>query len=118
MKGTVWFRTYAALREDVFGREVGACVACLTYTALSEGECHHRKLRSRGGLDDAWNCIWLCGRCHRWAHDNPTEATSLGYLCPSWEDPAGWPVARVDGWAIPSPDGWVYAAMRPEQETT
>jgi len=109
---------WTALRTAVHAREYGLCVVCGTFTDLPEGECHHRQLRSRGGRDDAWNCIWLCSLCHGEIHANPARSTSLGLLCPSWEDPSGWPVDRAGSWYIPSPAGWLKAAMRVEQEAT
>jgi hypothetical protein len=106
------------LRTAVHTREGGLCVSCGTFTDLPEGECHHRQLRSRGGRDDAWNCIWLCPPCHGVVHANPTLSTRAGLLCPSWEDPAGWPVYHNGSWFIPSPTGWLKASMRVEQEAS
>jgi len=111
-------QAYALLRMEVHAREGGFCVKCLDFEPVTFGECHHRKLRSRGGRDTAWNCIWLCKICHEWVHANPAEATTLGLLVPSWEDPAGWPVQRRTGWFQPSPDGWLPSAQRVEQETS
>jgi len=109
---------WTALRIAVHAREYGLCVVCGTFTDLPDGELHHRQLRSRGGRDDAWNCIWLCRLCHGVIHANPARSTSLGLLCPSWEAPSGWPVDRAGSWFIPSPAGWLKAAMRVEQEAT
>jgi len=108
----------AALRELVHARESGLCVRCSTFVSIDDGELHHRQLRSRGGRDDAWNCIWLCRGCHGGVHRNPAWSTRLGLLCPSWETPSGWPVDRGGQWFIPSPAGWLKAAMRVEQEAS
>lgn len=41
---------------------------------------HHLKPRSRGGKHTSENLIDLCFICHRWVHDNPSEATKRGLL--------------------------------------
>jgi len=102
-------KAYTFLRVAVHQREGGLCVACGVHESLEEGNCHHRQLRSRGGRDDAWNCIWLCSGCHGDIHANPAKSTETGYLCPSWEDPAKWPLKCANGWFQPSPDGWATA---------
>lgn len=39
---------------------------------------HHRLLRSRGGLDDAFNLVPLCHQDHMWVHGNPNAAEAEG----------------------------------------
>lgn len=105
-------RLYAELRKAVHVREDGRCASCREVTPLAEGECHHRKLRSRGGPNTAWCCVWLCQSCHRAAHlDYGGQATRAGWLVPSWADERSWPVwqERRKGWFQPTPDGWVEA---------
>lgn len=47
---------------------------------------HEKLLRSRGGdILDPLNVRAICGKCHRWIHDHPKAATSLGLMTPSWE---------------------------------
>ena len=112
---------YLLLRLEVFAREGSLCSRCDKWTIMqpgfsNSGHCHHRKLRSRGGKDDGFNCVWVCLDCHDHIHHNPDEATRTGFMVPSWEDPAGWPVKRTTGRACPTPTGWVKTAMRVEQE--
>lgn len=100
-------RLYAELRRAVHAREGGRCASCGTATPLAEGECHHRKLRSQGGPDTAWNCVWLCQSCHRAAHMAPVLAARDGWIVPSWADEHSWPCKRGGEWLQPSPDGWL-----------
>lgn len=103
-------RLYAELRKAVHAREDGQCASCREVTPLAEGECHHRKLRSRGGPNTAFCCVWLCQSCHRAAHlDLGGQATRAGWLVPSWADEHDWPVFLRHGWWQPTPDGWVKA---------
>jgi 5-methylcytosine-specific restriction endonuclease McrA len=113
-------KLYRELRRLVHAREDGRCAACREVTPLAEGECHHRKLRSRGGPNTAFNCVWLCGSCHRAAHmDLAGQATRDGWLVPSWADERSWPVwqERRRGWFQPTPDGWVEAVPCTAQVT-
>ena len=44
-------------------------------------ELHEPLMRSRGGsILDPDNTVAVCRNCHRWIHDNPTDATRLGLL--------------------------------------
>lgn len=49
---------------------------------------HHRKRRSQGGDDSPANVIEIPDALHDWIHANPSEATALGLLVPSYGDPA------------------------------
>lgn len=99
---------YAHLRALVHAREGGNCARCGIPTPITVGECHHRLLRSRGGKDDPWTCVWLCNSCHHdEIHAHPAQATAEGWLVPSHADPASWPVLRHGAWLQPTPDGWV-----------
>lgn len=97
----------------------------------SNGSRHHRKLRSRGGADAADNLILACGSgttgCHGWMHANPAEATLLGFIVPSWADPATVPIRHaLYGWVLLLPDGtaegvdptiegnWVHVHVEPD----
>lgn len=49
-------------------------------------DVHERLLRSRGGdILDSLGVVALCRTHHRYVHDNPAEATSMGFMTPSWE---------------------------------
>jgi hypothetical protein len=109
---------YNRLRALVHAREGGSCARCGTHTPITEGHCHHRLLRAQGGLDDAWNCVWLCGMCHGYVHASPAESYCHGWLVPMGADPAAWPTRCAwpaprqgvrGGYRQPGPDGWAPA---------
>lgn len=107
---------YAHLRALVHAREGGCCARCRTLTPITVGEAHHRRLRSQGGRDDPWTCVWLCASCHRWAHGNVAAAREAGWIVPGWADPASWPCLLADGhYYQPSDTGWTPAEPREEQ---
>jgi hypothetical protein len=88
-----------ALRGAVFSRD-RHCVKC--GKPLSDPVAvHHRKLRKQGGRDEITNLIALCSPCHNIApgsvHQNPKISYENGWLCPSWADPAEWPVTLPNG---------------------
>lgn len=79
--------TDARAVEFVEARSGGVCEAC---GAARASEVHHRKYRSRGGTDDVWNLLHLCGwgnhtGCHGLAHSKDGHA--LGLSVNSWADP-------------------------------
>ena len=45
---------------------------------------HHRKLRSRLGLDDLDNLVLLCDGHHVEVHASTLRATECGLMIPSW----------------------------------
>lgn len=49
---------------------------------------HHRKRRSQGGGDEAYNVIEIPAALHDWIHANPERAYELGLLVRSHDDPA------------------------------
>jgi len=95
------------LRHAVWARDGGLCQFAGESVSEQDAEIHHRKLRSRGGQDTPENLITLCGTHHRAVHANPIASTERGFICPSTEDPAHWPVHRyLSLWAQPTPTGW------------
>lgn len=75
------------LREAVFARSGGLCELCgERLTAV--WECHHRKLRSQGGLDSVTNLLALHPLCHRRAHGHPAWAKEVGLIVHSMDNPA------------------------------
>jgi hypothetical protein len=53
--------------------------------------------------------------CHGYVESHRAESYRLGYLVPSGEDPAAWPVYRGRGfWQQPG-EGWVAAWPQPGQ---
>ncbi|WP_345264656.1 HNH endonuclease signature motif containing protein [Nocardioides nanhaiensis] len=97
----------ADLRTSIFVRAGGCCDRCGRGMDPDAWECHHRKLRSRGGEDSFANLVALCSTCHGWAHANPAEATDRGLIVPSWADPGTVPVWRhARAWWLPHGPLW------------
>jgi len=79
-------------REIVLERSNYKCEACLVRGLPQQAatDKHERIMRSMGGNPtDPENCLAVCNGCHRWLHDNPTDATKLGLL-KSNNQPFGW----------------------------
>jgi hypothetical protein len=82
-------RQLAKLKPLVYARANDRCEAMLDCcTGWAEGDPHHRKLRSAGGLNDLDCCIAVCSACHREIHHNVGQSYRLGLLVHSWDDPA------------------------------
>ena len=94
-----------ALRDLVRTRAGGLCECC--GDRLSPiFQCHHRKLRSRGGQDSAANLVALCGLCHRRVHSHVAWATDQGFIVSANDDPASVAVAvHLSSWRLLTPDG-------------
>lgn len=80
--------------KELFLTQNPMCQCCQTlYTHLTGGvvarvsfadSVHHRKGRSGLLLFDVRHWLAACDRCHRWIHDNPETAISLGLLSKEW----------------------------------
>lgn len=81
-----------ALRALVKARAGGRCECCAERLP-AHYECHHRKLRSRGGQDSATNLVALCNECHRRIHGHVKWATGHGFIVSAYDDPMVVPVA-------------------------
>lgn len=75
------------LRRAVYERAGGNCEFC---GERLEGawECHHRRLRSRGGQDSVCNLVALHHFCHRRLHSHNRFATEHGFVVSAYDDPA------------------------------
>jgi hypothetical protein len=94
-----------ALRQQVREREHSCCALC-GEPLPAVWECHHRKLRSRGGTDSICNLIALDNACHRRVHGHPAWALEHGFMVSTYEDPATVPVAvHLSSWRLLLPDG-------------
>lgn len=80
------------LRQQVRDRALGCCELCAQPLGAIF-QCHHRKLRSRGGQDSVCNLVALHGKCHNRVHGHPAWATEQGFMVASTDDPATIPVA-------------------------
>ncbi len=108
-------------RDAVIAREGGHCARCLRHYLIVGGQVHHRRPRGAGGsrlpsTNGLANLVLLCPADHRWVESNRLLATQQGWLCPSWADPAAWPVERRPGvWQQPTADGWLVVEPNPTQ---
>lgn len=94
------------LRQLVRGRAGGCCELCGIRVGARSYQCHHRKLRSRGGQDSAANLACLCAVCHRRCHQHPVWATDHGFIVSAYDDPAAVPVALHESrWVLLTFDG-------------
>jgi hypothetical protein len=94
------------LRALVYRRAGGLCECCGERLRLADYQCHHRKLRSRGGQDSAANLCALHGRCHTRVHGHPAWATEHGFQVPSGDDPAMVAIAlHGAAWRLLTPTG-------------
>lgn len=75
------------LRELVYKRAGGLCECCGERLNPADYQCHHRKLRSRGGQDSATNLVALHGKCHTRIHGHPHWSEEHGFMVGSREDP-------------------------------
>lgn len=102
-----------ALRQQVRDRESGCCALCREPLG-AVWECHHRKLRSRGGLDSVCNLVALCGRCHRRCHSHVSYASDHGFIVSAYDDPASVPVALgAERWVLLRTDGGYGESVGP-----
>jgi hypothetical protein len=81
------------MRPVIRRRSKGRCEIGLPGCQRVARHPHHRKLRSRGGTNDADNLLDACDHCHDWAHAHPAIATRLGLQIPS-RAPVG-PISEV-----------------------
>lgn len=86
----------ADLRPLLWKRCAEQCERCGRSVTFDGFEAHHRKFRSRGGLDEIVNLTALCGDCHRWAHGEALQAVPAGYSVLRSEDPRLIPM-RIHG---------------------
>jgi hypothetical protein len=90
----------ADIADIVIARANGYCETCGGRAEASMA-LHHRKLRSRGGIDEPANLIWIHHGCHNLKTDsihlNPSKAEDKGWMVGSWQDPQETPFFTPDG---------------------
>lgn len=92
-------------RELVAARSGGSCEGCGRPGPI---DWSHRVARSQGGPWSASNGLALCRPDHEWAHANPVEARSVGWMLRRHEDPATAPaLLHGVGWVLLGDDGSV-----------
>ena len=88
--------------EKVLERAKGYCEKCGQYG--EDMALHHRKLKSRGGIDSVANLMVVHHKCHNLGtdsiHSNPATAQVNGWMVPSWADPADYPIKLPDGFIV------------------
>lgn len=77
------------VRQEVRRRSGGRCeiLAC----DKRADHFHHRKLR-RHGDHRSVNTLHVCNEHHQWIHANVEASITMGWIVPSWKDPAEVPV--------------------------
>jgi len=87
------------IAEAVLNRAGNYCEKC--GKVGEDFALHHRKLKSRGGKDSVANLMAVHHSCHNMGtdsiHANPAYATKMGWMVPSWADPADFPITLPDG---------------------
>ena len=83
------------IAEAVLRRGSGYCERC--GRGGENFHLHHRKLRSQSGIDHVSNLVAICYICHQQVHANPKDSKLRGWICPSYLDPADYPVYLPSG---------------------
>ena len=93
---------------------------------MGQHSVHHRKLRGQGGTHAPSNLVTTTGSgttgIHGLIHADPALATVLGYIVPSWGDPAATPIFRAApfgagyGWYLQDDDGQLEPCPPPTSE--
>ena len=87
------------------------CVVC--GRVLTDYHLHHRRLRKHGGQDCPSNLVAIHSRCHTWVHGHPEASYERGYLVPSWQEPAEWPLLLPNGTTVRlAPEGGYLSEMK------
>lgn len=105
----------------VYGRSGGECEARAPKVCIRRAtEWHHRRNRSQQGLWTPDNGLHLCQRCHLLVtntNGNRAEYERLGWIVPSWRDPARTRVwYRQERWVRLHPDGRLIDAPDEDEE--
>ena len=107
-------RSWEQFRKDVYARSEGNCDLCATWIPWDDYECHHRRLRSQGGLDQMANLVALHKfPCHDELHRQRRMARETGFIVHRPDDPAHTPVLRHGKtWSLP---GEMWTPVDPEE---
>jgi hypothetical protein len=69
---------YAKVRKQFLAEHL-YCQANLTGCLIVADQIHHQASRIGAKLTDPSNLLAVCGVCHRFIEDNPTEALKMGF---------------------------------------
>lgn len=69
---------YAKVRKQFLAEHL-YCEANLTGCLIVADQCHHITGKLGALLIDPNNLLAVCGVCHRFIEDNPTEALKMGF---------------------------------------
>lgn len=106
-------QTWPDLRDAVLARAGGCCDFCAYAIDPDDWECHHRRLKSQGGLDEMANLVALHDACHARLHVDRPMAHETGFIVHHPDDPAHTPVLRHGTtWALP---GETWTPVDPEE---
>lgn len=98
-KLNLWFPMDKKIAEMVLNRAGNYCEAC--GGAGDNFALHHRRLKSQGGKDEVCNLIAVHHKCHNMStqaiHMQPAKSIEMGWIVPSWAQPAEYPLHLPDG---------------------
>lgn len=86
-----WLKDRPCKCQDI--RDSTSAFICGDYRFHLAEEIHHQRGRGRGGrgplLTDVRYFLGVCGRSHKWIHDNIESARYLGLICQEgdWNKP-------------------------------
>ena len=69
---------YAKVRKQFLAEHL-YCQANLTGCLIVADQIHHKASRIGVKLSDSSDFLAVCGVCHRFIEDNPTEALKMGF---------------------------------------
>jgi hypothetical protein len=87
------------IAEAVLNRAGNYCEKC--GNSGYDFALHHRRLKSQGGKDEVCNLMAVHHKCHNMGtdaiHMNPAKSIEMGWIVPSWAQPAEYPLHLSDG---------------------
>lgn len=98
-KSNSWYLMDKRIAEIVLSRAGNYCEKC--GQSGHDFALHHRRLKSQGGKDEVCNLIAVHHKCHNMGtdaiHMNPAKSIEMGWIVPSWAQPAEYPLHLPDG---------------------
>ena len=98
-KLNLWYLMDKRIAEAVLNRAGNYCEKC--GNSGYDFALHHRRLKSQGGKDEVCNLMAVHHKCHNMGtdaiHMNPAKSIEMGWIVPSWAQPAEYPLHLSDG---------------------